>query len=73
MIEINENTRLTDILDEYPWIKDELPKIDKKFKLLKTPIGKVMMRKADVSEMSRRSGMSVDEIISMLNNLIKNH
>ena len=32
MIEINENTRLTDILDEYPWIKDELPKIDKKFK-----------------------------------------
>lgn len=73
MIEINENTRLTDILDEYPWIKDELPKIDKKFKLLKTPIGKVMMRKADVSEMSRRSGMSIDEIISMLNNLIKNH
>ncbi|MBO5152603.1 MAG: DUF1858 domain-containing protein [Methanobrevibacter sp.] len=73
MIEINENTRLTDILDEYPWIKDELPKIDKKFKLLKTPIGKVMMRKVDVSEMSRRSGMSVDEIISMLNNLIKNH
>ena len=73
MIEINENTRLTDILDEYPWIKDELPKIDKKFKLLKTPIGKVMMRKADVSEMSRRSGMSVDEIINMLNDLIKNH
>ncbi|MBP3225869.1 MAG: DUF1858 domain-containing protein [Methanobrevibacter sp.] len=73
MIEINENTRLTDILDEYPWIKDELPKIDKKFKLLKTPIGRVMMRKVDVSEMSRRSGMSVDEIISMLNNLIKNH
>lgn len=73
MIEINENTRLTDILDEYPWLKDELPKIDKKFKLLKTPIGKVMMRKADVNEMSRRSGMSVDEIISMLNDLIKNH
>ena len=73
MIEINENTRLMDILDEYPWIKDELPKIDKKFKLLKTPIGKVMMRKADVSEMSRRSGMSVDEIINMLNDLIKNH
>ena len=73
MIEINENTRLMDILDEYPWLKDELPKIDKKFKLLKTPIGKVMMRKADVSEMSRRSVMSVDEIISMLNDLIKNH
>ena len=73
MIEINENTRLMDILDEYPWIKDELPKIDKKFKLLKTPIGKVMMGKADVSEMSRRSGMSVDEIINMLNDLIKNH
>lgn len=41
--------------------------------MLKTPLAKVMMRNADVSEMSRRSGMDVDEIISMLNNMIENH
>ncbi|MBR0271313.1 MAG: DUF1858 domain-containing protein [Methanobrevibacter sp.] len=73
MLEINENTKLIDILDKYPWLKDELPNIDKKFKMLKTPIGKVMMRNADITEMSRRSGMSVDEIIKMFFELIENH
>ena len=73
MLEINENTKLIDILDKYPWLKDELPNIDKKFKMLKTPIGKVMMRNADITEMSRRSGMSVEEIIKMFSDLIENH
>lgn len=72
-MEINEKTMLVDILDEYPWIKDELPKIDKKFKMLKTPLGKVMMRNADITEMSRRSGLSIEDIITMLNNIIDSH
>lgn len=62
-----------DLLKEYPFLKDELPKKNKKFKMLKTPMAKVLMRNADITEMSKRSGMSVDEIISMLNGLIENH
>lgn len=73
MVEITETTKLTDILAEYPWLKKELPKINKKFRMLSTPLAKVMMRNADVTEMSRRSGMSVDEIIKMLNDLIESH
>lgn len=73
MVEITQDTKLLDLLNEYPFLMDELPKVNKKFKMLKTPLAKVMMRNADVSEMSRRSGMDVDEIISMLNNMIENH
>lgn len=73
MVEITQDTKLMDLLNEYPFLKYELPKVNKKFKMLKTPLAKVMMRNADVSEMSRRSGMDVDEIISMLNNMIENH
>lgn len=73
MVEITQDTKLMDLLNEYPFLKDELPKVNKKFKMLKTPIAKVMMRNADVSEMSRHSGMGIDEIISMLKDMIENH
>ena len=39
---ITKDTKLKDILMEYPWIKDEIIKINDKFKMLNTPIGKVM-------------------------------
>jgi hypothetical protein len=73
MVEITPETKLMDLLKEYPFLKDELPKVNKKFRMLKTPMAKVMMRNANINEMSRRSGMSVDEIISMLANLIESH
>ena len=73
MVEITPETKLMDLLKEYPFLKDELAKRNKKFKMLKTPMAKVMMRNADVNEMSRRSGMSVEEIISMLSEIIQSH
>ena len=30
MVEINENTKLMDLLKDYPWLKDELPKKNEK-------------------------------------------
>ena len=72
MVEITPETKLMDLLKRYPFLKDELPKVNKKFRMLKTPMAKIMMRNADINEMSRRSGMSVGEIISMLENLIAN-
>ncbi len=73
MVEITPNTKLMDLIKKYPFLKDELPKKNKKFKLLKTPMAKVLMRKADIKEMSKRSGIGVDELISMLDKLIKSH
>ncbi len=73
MVEITPETKLMDLLKEYPFLKDELPKKNSKFKMLKTPMAKVIMRNADIIKMSERSQMSVDEIISMLIEMIENH
>ncbi len=32
-MEINAQTKLTDILDKYPWLPDELAKLDGRFKI----------------------------------------
>ena len=73
IMEITKETKLVDLLAQYPWLKGELSKINEKFKMLNTPIGKIMLGKATIAEMSKKSGMEADIIISRINELISNH
>ena len=73
MHEITPKTKLMDLLKEYPFLKDELPKKNNKFKMLNTPMAKVLLRNADIIKISKRSGISIDEIISMIKEIIENH
>jgi hypothetical protein len=70
---ITKDTKLKDLLAEYPWLKDEITKVNDKFKMLNTPMGKIMLGKADISEMSKKSGMDAQQIISKLTELIQGH
>lgn len=70
-MEITKETKLSDLLGQYPWLKEELFKVNDKFKMLNTPMGKIMMGKATIAEMSKRSGMDADVIIGKISELIK--
>lgn len=72
-MQITRDTRLLDLINPYPWLKDELPKINEKFKMLNTPMGKIMMGKATIVEMSKKSGMDADTLIRKLQQLIGSH
>ena len=72
-MQITRDTRLLDLINQYPWLKDELPKINEKFKMLNTPLGKIMMGKATIVEMSKKSGMDADTLIRKLQQLIGSH
>jgi len=73
MAEITKDTRLSELLTEYPWLKEKIVEVNDKFKMLNTPVGKVMMGKVTIAEMSRKSGMDADVIISKVKELILNH
>ena len=68
-MQITRDTKLLDLINQYPWLKDELPKINEKFKMLNTP----MMGKATIVEMSKKSGMDADTLIRKLQQLIGSH
>ena len=72
-MEITKETKLSDLLGHYPWLKEELSKVNDKFKMLNTPMGKIMMGKATIAEMSKRSGIDADVIIGKISELIKAH
>ena len=70
---ITKDTKLADLLREYPWLMSEAIKISDKFKMLNTPVGKIMLKKATIAEMSKRSGIAEDQIIQKLTELIEKH
>ena len=70
---ITKDTKLADLLQEYPWLKSEVMQISDKFKMLNTPVGKIMLKKATVAEMSKKSGIAEDQIIQKLTELIGKH
>lgn len=68
---IDENTKLKYLLDKYPSLKDRLPSINSAFKMLKSPLARIIIPRADVKMMSERSEMPLDELIKKLKELIK--
>ena len=72
-MEITKETKLSDLVSQYPWLKEELTKVNDKFKMLNSPMGKIVMGKATIAEMSRKSGMDVEAIIGKVQDLIDTH
>ena len=73
IMEINKETKLADLIAQYPWLKEEIVKVNEKFKMLNSPIGKIMLGKATIAEMSKKSGMDIDAIIRKIKELISKH
>lgn len=62
-MEITKDTRLADLIAQYPWLKTEMAKVNEKFKMLNTPVGKIMLGKATIAEMSKKSGMEAEAFV----------
>lgn len=72
-IQLNSATKLSELLSAYPWLKEALAGVSDKFKMLNSPIGRVMANKATISEMSKRSGIDESVLIEKLQLLISAH
>ncbi len=72
-MEIIGQTKLSQILKEYPYIKKELPSINSKFKTLNTPLGKAMINNVTIADMAKKSNMNIDFLICELSKLINKH
>lgn len=72
-MEINRNTKLNDILIKYPWLPDELIKLDSRFKIIKTPIGKMMLKNATIADAVQKTGLQEEVLITELKKIIASH
>lgn len=72
-MDFNSNTKLGDILAKYPWLPDELVKIDGRFGAIKTPIGKMMIKNATIADAVKKTGLDENTLITELKKMIENH
>ena len=70
---ITRETKLAELLREYPWLREEIVKVNEKFSMLNSPLGKVMEKKVTIAEMSKKSGMDEDALIVRITELIRAH
>ena len=72
-VEITASTRLKDLLEHHPWLKGALAEINPAFKMLSSPLARIMIPKATVGMMSERSGMDLQSLIDAIKKCIAEH
>ena len=72
-MDINRDTLLKDILNEYPWLVEEAVKIDERLSVIKTPLGKMLLKKARISDLADKAGFSSEEVIAKIEEMISEH
>ena len=72
-MEITKDTRIRDLMDMFPWLPDEAVKIDSQFEILKSPLARILVGKADLGTISEKSGIEVDKIIEQVKSMIAAH
>lgn len=62
--DITADTFLKDIFADYPALKDQMEEISPKFKMLKTPLARIMLPKATIKIASERTGVELNTLIA---------
>lgn len=72
-MKITRDTKVAELFAKHPWLKDHLVKMDDKLKKLNSPLVKIMLRKATIKDISVKTGINEDIIISKLTEIIRAH
>ena len=70
---ITKNTKVADIMAEYPWLKQELIRKNAKFRKLDSPIARIMMKRVTILDVSRKFGYEPASIIAKLQQMVESH
>ena len=69
----DEHTPLIQIWEAYPWLSEVLPQMDKRFAVMNTAMGKILMKKNSVTDLSKVAGFSPEKLLNRLKREIEQH
>lgn len=67
----DENTRLSQILGDYPWLEQELPRRYPELKAMDNPAARFMLKRMTVKDASRLSGIPAEKLLAELEQVIE--
>lgn len=69
--QITKETKLIDLLNVYPDLKNKLISIHPEMKVLNTPLSRIMLPKATLEKMAQRLNIEIEDLIEEIKGLIK--
>ena len=72
-MEINEKTKVGELLKQYPFLRDELAKITDQVSLLDNPITRAVVSRMNLLDISGKAGLDINTVISKVKEMILNH
>lgn len=72
-MEINEKTKVGELLKQYPFLRDELAKITDQVSLLDNPITRAVVSRMNLLDVSGKAGLDINTVISKVKEMILNH
>ena len=70
---ISAATKAMDLLKQYPWLKDELVKMNSAFKAIDNPVTKALLKNATLKDVASKLNVNEAEVLKTVTDLIKNH
>ena len=69
----DEHTPLIRICEAYPWLSEVLPQMDRRFAVMNTAMGKLLMKKNSVADLSKVAGFPPEKLLDKLRREVEKH
>ena len=70
-MELNEKTRLKDLLAENPWLLSEAKNLDPRFAVADTALGRALLKKFTVGDLAQKGGVDPAEAVEYIRGMIE--
>ena len=71
--DINENTKIKELSEAYPWLIDEVKKLSDRAAKIPGPMIKMILAKASLKDIAGKVDESSDQLIEQLKELVIKH
>ena len=73
LIRVKADTPLRDVLDAYPWLPEELIRMEPKLKIIRSPLMQAMIRRSTVADAAKKVGQPVEKLLDRFEQIVREH
>lgn len=72
-LKIEGSTKAFELLEKYPFLKDEILKMGDAFKMIDSPLAKMMFKNATLEDICSKFNLNLPQVIQTLTEMIEKH
>ncbi|MBP3891389.1 MAG: hypothetical protein J6D29_04375 [Solobacterium sp.] len=70
---INRDTKAMDLINQYPWLTEEIKKMGDAFKIIDSPLAKLFLKSATLGDICARFNLDETKVLEEIEKMIDEH